>query len=612
MIGEYLSTLWKTIAPALADHLWQSTLFAVVAGLLTLTLRKNRAGARYWLWLAASVKFLLPFSLLAVIGSHLSWLRAPAPTGASLSFTVEEISRPFTRAGIGSQVTGSVSPNLSLLPLELLALWLCGFFVVLLVWYARWRRISAAIRDAVAVRGGRELEALRRVENSGGLRARIELVLSRASLEPGIFGIVKPVMVWPQGISARLDDAHMEAILAHELWHVRRRDNLAAAAHMVVEAVFWFHPLVWWLGARLVEERERACDEEVVELGGDRQIYAESILKVCEFCVGSPLACVAGVTGADLKKRIVQIMTKNVVRKLDFSRKILLGVAAFVTIALPVGFGVLHAEPGRAQSVAGNATVNPYAYRVTTLKPNKSTDKLVKLFFTPEGFTATGMTLQGMIKVAYKVEDNQISGAPKWLSSYKFDLEATIDKPVAEELKKLNPDQRSLAAQHMLQALLADKFKLTLHGEAKELPMYTLVIAPGGPKLQEAKPGDSYPNGIKDLDGVAHPGMMRMGPGTLTGQALGMSNMVDLLSHQLGTQVVDKTGLTGKYDLTLHWTPDEHSVFKDANGDAIPAPDTSGPPLITAIQEQLGLELKPAQAQVQILAIDHVGKPAEN
>src|SRR6266576_923925 len=77
-------------------------------------------------------------------------------------------------------------------------------------------------------------------------------------------------------------------MLAHELWHVQRRDNLAAAVHMLVEAVFWFHPLLWWLGARLVEERERACDEEVLEMGKERQVYAESILKICEFCVESP------------------------------------------------------------------------------------------------------------------------------------------------------------------------------------------------------------------------------------------------------------------------------------------------------------------------------------
>ena len=315
MILKYLFELCASLAPGLANHLWQSTLFAVAAGLLTLTLRKHRAGARYWLWLAASVKFLIPFSLLAAAGCLMHLVRATEAPNAGTHLAIEEISRPFTQpAAVARAATLNVSVD-HLIPI-FIAVWVVGFLTVLLFWYARWRRISVAIQESEPLHEGREWEALRRVENSGGLRAQIEMLLSRASLEPGIFGVVKPVMVWPQGISAHLDDAHMEAILAHELRHVRRRDNLAAAMHMVVEAIFWFHPLVWWLGARLVEERERACDEEVLELGSERQVYAESILKVCEFCVGSPLACVSGVTGADLKKRIVHIMTKGVVRKL--------------------------------------------------------------------------------------------------------------------------------------------------------------------------------------------------------------------------------------------------------------------------------------------------------
>ena len=116
-------------------------------------------------------------------------------------------------------------------------------------------------------------------------------------MEPGVFGIARPVLAWPAGISQRLNDAQLEAVLAHEVCHLRRRDNLTAALHMLVEAVFWFNPLVWWVGARLVEERERACDEQVLLLCAEPQAYAESILKVCEFCVQAPLECVAGVTG---------------------------------------------------------------------------------------------------------------------------------------------------------------------------------------------------------------------------------------------------------------------------------------------------------------------------
>src|SRR5260370_31720263 len=163
-------------------------------------------------------------------------------------------------------------------------------------------------------------------------------------------GSARTTLIGPDCISKRLDEAHLEAILAHEVWHVRRRDNLSAALHMLVEAAFWFYPLVWWLGARLVEERERACDEEVVAFGGDRHVYAESILKVCEFCLGSPLPCVSGVTGADLKKRMVHIMNDRILHNLGLARKLLLPPAAALALALPVSFRLFNSPPSRAQA----------------------------------------------------------------------------------------------------------------------------------------------------------------------------------------------------------------------------------------------------------------------
>jgi hypothetical protein len=109
---------------------------------------------------------------------------------------------------------------------------------------------------------------------------------------------------------------------------------------MLVEAVFWFHPLVWWLGTRLMRERERACDQKVLELGSARAVYAESILKTCQFCVGSPLPLVSGVTGAELKQRIADIMTGEIARRLGFSAKFALSSSALLVLAGPMMFGV--------------------------------------------------------------------------------------------------------------------------------------------------------------------------------------------------------------------------------------------------------------------------------
>jgi bla regulator protein BlaR1 len=307
---KYLSGIWAAVAPGVGNHLWQSTVFAVAAAMLTLALRKNHARIRYRLWLAASIKFLIPFSLLISVGGHLARPRNPVSAQSGLYSVAEEISQPFTRTAAPPVVPVARATSTDLLPLlrgVLMAVWLCGFVAALGLWWWRWRQFSAAMRGAVPVSQGREVDALRRLEQIAGVRRPIRLLFSQGSLEPGIFGIVRPALVWPAGISQHLTDAHLEAIIAHEVWHMRRRDNLAAAVQMVVEAIFWFHPLVWWLGARLVEERERACDEEVLQLGNPPQVYAESILKTCEFCVGSPLPCISGVTGADLKKRIVRV-----------------------------------------------------------------------------------------------------------------------------------------------------------------------------------------------------------------------------------------------------------------------------------------------------------------
>ena len=210
--------------------------------------------------------------------------------------------------------------------------------------------MSRTVGKTVCLWQGREVEALRRVESRLGIWRPTEIVRSAAVIEPGVFGIVTPVLLWPEGISDGLGDEELEAILTHEARHIQRRDNLTAAIQMMVEALFWFHPLVWWLGGRLVEERERACDEDVLALGSEPQVYATGILKVCEFCLRVPLPCMSGVSGGDLKKRMVWIMTNRMLHELGFQKKLLVGVLALASVAAPVAVGLVHASEARGES----------------------------------------------------------------------------------------------------------------------------------------------------------------------------------------------------------------------------------------------------------------------
>jgi len=595
--AKYLSEVWTAVAPAMGNHLWQSTLFAAVVGLLTLMLRKNQARARYWLWLAASLKFLIPFSLLVGVGSYFGWSHTSAGSDSGMYFAMQAISQPFAQSAVtvashSSPSVISQSANLlEFLPMLVAAVWLCGFLSVVLVWFVRWRRMTAAMRETSPLREGREVKALRRLERAGGIRRRIEVFVSRASLEPGIFGIARPVLVWPEGISARVDDAQVEAILAHEVGHVRRRDNLFAAIHMLVEAIFWFHPLVWFLGTRLVEEREVACDEEVLELGSERQVYAESILKICEFCVGSPLACVSGVTGADLNKRIVRIMTPGAARKLDFSRKFLLSAAVVGVIAAPVVAGLLYSPRRQAE------TSRP-SFDVASIKRHVADNMEGVDFEARPGGTlhVVNNPVSNLITNAYGIPNYRLYGVPGWADSDRYDIEAK--GPVTAGQKEI---------MLMLQSLLSERFAMKAHFETRDMPAYILTVAKGGPKMQFLSAEDCVPRDTTkpDASNVSNVcgNNLRPRTGGWVANHISMRQAVGLLANVLHRPVIDQTGIKGTFDVHMQWSDDLAPA--NSEGDAPPS-------FSTALRETLGLELKSGRGPANVLMIDHIERPSGN
>jgi beta-lactamase regulating signal transducer with metallopeptidase domain len=324
-----------------ANHVWQSTLFVIAVWAIALMLRQNRAAVRHRLWLAASVKFLVPFSLLAGIGSHFQWQGSVTPP-RPVSVIVETIGQPFS-VPFPSVGPPAATParQVSRFPAVLIGVWLCGIAASLLWWFIRWRQVRRAVRLAVR----------------SNLDGPLQVMYGPARFEPGVFGIFRPVLLLPEDIAHRLSAAQLQAVLAHELCHARRRDNLAMAIHMSVEALFWFHPLVWLIKARLIEEQERACDEEVLRLGGDPEVYAESILKICEYYLTSPLICVAGITGSNLKKRIEDIMKNRVPLRLSLGRALLLAIAGISALAGPVMIGIGNVKAAGTQSQPAVRTV---------------------------------------------------------------------------------------------------------------------------------------------------------------------------------------------------------------------------------------------------------------
>jgi bla regulator protein BlaR1 len=619
MMSEFQSFLGTSVAPAVANHLWQSTVFAAAAWLMTLLLRANRAQVRYKLWLAASIKFLVPFSLLIGLGGIL-----PKPQHTviaaqpALYSAVNVVAQPFSGSAVPPVMTRAARLRERInawLPIALSTVWFCGAVTVLLVWYARWRQVSASLRRAVPTGHGREAKILYGLEKSGH-RQPIPLLRSQEMMEPGIFGIVNPVFIWPERLSELLEDEHIEAILIHEMTHAQRRDNLTAALHMLVEAVFWFHPMVWWMERRMVEERERACDEAVVEMGSKPGIYAEGLLKACRFCLESPLVCVSGITGADLSQRIRSIMTLHL-ENLSASRKIILATFGLVAIAAPVAFGVVRMTPMYGQIL--HATAPRPSFAVASIRPSPS-DEDTRRELQADSFTTRAMTLKQIISYAYGITfDHELSGGPNWVRTDKFDIEAKPDETEAAALSKLSHDDLDEQMRLMVQSLLAERFKLTATFQKKELPVYELVIAKGGLKCTKETPDSPlaaaspprFRNSAAPPPPPPPPGYTQPTPDearALAQQPLRLRTkgwpfwlVVTMLSHQPeldGRMVVDKTGLDGSYDCQASWSRE--------------GSDGTGPSFFTAIQEQMGLKLEPAKGPVEILLIDHIELPSKN
>lgn len=331
-----------------------------------------------------------------------------------------------------------------------------------------------------------------------------------------------------------------------------------------------------------------------------------------------------------------------------FARRVSTSVrkSALIIAAVTIAVG-LAAGAAMAQSVQELLDKAPQLqFEVASIKlvqVSSNGPMRVGLMNTPDGFTTENATLQMLITYAYAIQNYQIQGGPSFLTSDHYNIDAKMDEATAEVLKKMaTNEERNAARQKMMQALLADRFHLTIHKESKEMPIYNLVVGKNGTKMAEAKPlPPPDPNAPKGDTATAKgdgsgPGKFGPGPGrggpsmmmsggrggamTLTASSMPMSSLVRMLSGSLGRPVIDKTGLTASYDFKLEYTRDDVGVAPALGGGGgggdgappVPAADSSGPTLFTAVQEQLGLKLESTKGPVEIVVIDRAEKPSDN
>jgi bla regulator protein blaR1 len=624
------------------NHLWQSTMFAAVVALLCFACRRNRARLRYGLWFAASAKFLVPFAALTAAGGLLEWRQAPAPVASVItSPVIRELNEPFAEISLGASALAVTSPDADWIVPSLFTLWLCGFAVIAVKRANGWRQIRAAIRvsapwDATTTR-------LRQGYGGQAVPSDIEIRTAPTALEPGVVGLWKAVILLPAGIDTYLTERQLAAVIAHEVCHARRRDSLTAAVHMLVEALFWFHPMVWWIGARLVAEREQACDEHVVAETAEPVAYAEGIVTICRRYVETPLMSVAGVGGADVKARIDAILANRTGLRLTVSRCLLLAIAAVLSLAVPLVTGAIEAAAFAAGqgpgARAGGPPIDPQLrFEVASVKPvADASGPLGRFLPILPRFEYSQLPIGWLLRAALQKPDYQVIGAPGWVDSERYTIMAKA------------PDGTPQAALTTLMVnLLKDRFQLATHLETRELPTFNLVMArtdgQPGPNLK-VTPADcqatvaereavaqafaagrgappplpGMPGGppLGDINAPPQCGFGRLLTGNVAVSGRSIAQFVTTLSEWMGRPVIDKTGLTGLYDFTLKFAP-EGVRASGPLGPTLtllqgqvqsPPADPNAPSLSAALEEQLGLKLESARGPVDVVVIDRLEKP---
>jgi bla regulator protein blaR1 len=427
----------------IADHVLQSSVCAGLAALLALTLSRAPATTRHTIWLLASLKFLLPLSFLVAVGQYIA--RIASAQAGEVSIAIRWLDRSWLAWGAPLASARSILPDAGawFWTMALTAAWAAGAAIVAQRRWRDWTRVRTVVHGATPLVTGREVQLLRRVAASLPIErwrraaARLHIVLASSQVEPGVFGIGAPVLLWPQHLSEQLTDAELQAVLTHELCHVERRDNLTALAQTTVEILFWFNPVVWWLGSRLVSEREKACDEEVVTMGNDERSYAEAILKVCGFCLQPSSAFVAGVRSADLSQRIIRIMTPARCWPPRWLARVSVAAATACVLGVPLAAGVAEPRRGAISSQAGAAGQTAGTTR-EVFKGGKGTDvtlpKLVKESKPIYTRAAMSAKVQGSVTVEAVVEADGRVTEVKVVKS--LDKEHGLDDEAVSTIKK--------------------------------------------------------------------------------------------------------------------------------------------------------------------------------
>jgi uncharacterized protein (TIGR03435 family) len=597
----------------LIHFLWQGFLIAVLYRAARRTVaRLSSPQTRYLLACAA-----LAAMMAAPLGTW-EWLR-PSDAGPDAAYQIRS-SPPAAASASGiARATAAMLPVsvraavAGAQPAEVLSwvvtVWLAGAMVFWVRLAGGWA-VAARTRSMLVRRAPPEWqEALGKFGARMGLSRPVQLLVSALVQAPAVAGWLRPVVLVPVGALGGLPAAHLEVLLLHELAHIRRHDYLVNLLQCVAEALLFYHPAVWWVSGHMRIERELCCDDAAVAVSGDALTYARALAQLEAYRPAHFSAAVAA-NGGSLSDRIARLLGQS---RPDVRTGVGPGVLAVAILLLSAAYGMF-----------GQSDAHP-AFQTVSLKPNASDWKERAEHAMGVGYQAGGRLVANnaslllLVRFAYADHGSphsrpllasQVVGGPAWMDSNGYDIEA---KPGAGT----DPQQGWL----MLQTLLADRFKLALHRETRELPIYQLTVGQSGPKLPAAQEAGcvSFPPGTppRQVPGKVDCGYVS-GPFSsyapsllhIKGRKVHVADLTRELAAVLDRAVLDKTGFTGEFDLDLSFTRDS-SLLGFPPGYGGPA-DPNLPNIFAALEQQLGLKLAPARGPVEVLVVDRAERPVTN
>jgi uncharacterized protein (TIGR03435 family) len=491
----------------------------------------------------------------------------------------------------------------------LVVIWLAGVCVLLARLAGGWWRVARLHRAAWRLPASSWQPAADRLARYLGLWRVVRVVDAPCVDGPMVIGWLRPVVLLPVAAMAGLTPEQVQAILAHELAHVRRHDAAVNLLQAVAETLLFYHPAVWWMSSRIRIEREHCCDDVALDVSGDALGYASALAEL-ESRRASGTTLVLAATGGSLVERVRRVLGTPAARPARGG--------ATITVVLVLGFvgmaGGLQYLVARQPATALDAHSRPLQDSQDSKGPAWR-----MVFDHPSGQLAIrGFTARDLIRYAYQVPLSQVIGGPAWLDTDSIDLTTSVDHvPGADETPTL------------VRQLLEDRFGMRVHESTIEVPVLALVVARPdgalGPNLQPAT-GECFDQKAWLEGGAPAPplrGEQTINCGAWDGgisfervQSITMDQLASQLRHRfvpaLRRDVVNRTGLEGPFDVSLEFFKPAAIAMAVTPAMRVPLRLAGFVSVQEALEDQLGLTLVPSTAPSPAIVIDEIRRPLDD